>query len=261
VRDFTLKSYAELLSTITSEGFPVLGVAAWLRLGNPIKGAVIRHDVDRRPQNALAMAKLEHERGISTTYYFRVVGSAYCKKTILGIADLGHEIGYHYEDLSLARGDARLAVQLFEEHIADLRRLAPIQTVTMHGSPLSRHHNLDMWSETSLRNFGLLGDAFLSVDYQGMLYFTDTGRGWNRSNANLRDRPPGVVECSLEGNRTADLIRCLRARQGSKLAFSVHPERWNDHLFCWGVQLISDTACNVVKSLVKRIQPTSAYRR
>jgi hypothetical protein len=261
VRDFTLKSYGELLSTIMSDGFPVFGVATWLRLGNPIKGAVMRHDVDRRPQNALAMAKLEHERGIRTTYYFRVVGSAYCEKTILAIADLGHEIGYHYEDLSLAKGDKRLAVQLFEAHIADLRRLVPIETVTMHGSPLSRHHNLDMWSETSLRNFGLLGDAFLSVDYQGMLYFTDTGRGWNRSNTNLRDRPPGIMECSVDGDRTADLIGFLRAHRSKKLAFSVHPERWNDYVVSWGLQLISDSACNAVKSLVKRIQPASLYRR
>lgn len=33
----------------------------------------MRHDVDRKPQNALRMAKLENDLGIKVTYYFRII--------------------------------------------------------------------------------------------------------------------------------------------------------------------------------------------
>lgn len=261
MKDFTHQKYEELLLTIISLGFPIFGVANWLEVPTPKKGAMIRHDVDRRPENALAMAKLEHDLGIKTTYYFRVVGSAYSSTIILSIADLGHEIGYHYEDLALAKGDLKKAVESFKKHIEKLRKLTPIKTVAMHGSPLSAEHNLDIWSNVSLSDIGILGDAFLSVDYREIKYFTDTGRGWNRSKVNLRDRPPGVIECDLEGHGTVDLIRYLRTNRVEKLAFCIHPERWNANPIDWSLQLIIDSACNMIKKIVKSTYPDYIYRR
>jgi len=42
------------------------------------------------------------------------------------IKALGHEIGYHYEDMDPAKGDAEKAITSFEENLAKLRKLAPI---------------------------------------------------------------------------------------------------------------------------------------
>jgi hypothetical protein len=38
---------------------------------NNNKLVVLRHDIDRKPKNALRMAELEYELGIQSTYYFR----------------------------------------------------------------------------------------------------------------------------------------------------------------------------------------------
>lgn len=48
MRDFTLASYRELLHALLKANLPVFGVARWLEQ-NPDRGALIRHDVDRRP--------------------------------------------------------------------------------------------------------------------------------------------------------------------------------------------------------------------
>jgi hypothetical protein len=65
------------------------------------KLVVLRHDIDRKQKNALRMAKLEHELGIQSTYYFRFPYTF--KPELIGkIHDLGHEVGYHYEVLSKA---------------------------------------------------------------------------------------------------------------------------------------------------------------
>lgn len=66
------------------------------------KFVILRHDVDRKPGNALVIAKTEKEADIKASYYFRIVKESYDENIIKIIADMGHEIGYHYEDLDLS---------------------------------------------------------------------------------------------------------------------------------------------------------------
>jgi hypothetical protein len=64
---------------------------------------LIRHDVDISADAALAMAELEHEEGVETTYYFRLHAPYYnlmeprVVAIVQAIADMGHEVGLHYE--------------------------------------------------------------------------------------------------------------------------------------------------------------------
>jgi hypothetical protein len=62
----------------------------------------LRHDVDRSPNYALKTAQIEHDLGIRGSYYFRIVPESFDAGIIERIAELGHEIGYHYEDVDLA---------------------------------------------------------------------------------------------------------------------------------------------------------------
>ena len=36
--------------------------------------------------------------------------------------DLGHEVGYHYEVLSKAKGDYEKAIQMFEQELNEFRK-------------------------------------------------------------------------------------------------------------------------------------------
>ena len=75
----------------------------------PPKCIILRHDVDDRKLNSLQTARLENELGIRGTYYFRMVPESFDEDVIRQIYELGHEVGYHYEDLSAvaARGVGR----------------------------------------------------------------------------------------------------------------------------------------------------------
>ncbi|MEA3427910.1 MAG: hypothetical protein U9Q84_01545 [Thermodesulfobacteriota bacterium] len=64
------------------------------------KVLILRHDVDRKPGNALVFAKIEKKVGIRASYYFRIVKESYDEDVISQIVEMGHEIGYHYENLS-----------------------------------------------------------------------------------------------------------------------------------------------------------------
>ena len=107
------------------------------------------------------MAELEHELGIQSTYYFRVPYTF--KPDIIGkIRGLGHEVGYHYEVLSKANGDYEKAVELFEQELNEFRKICEVKTICMHGSPLSKYDNRDLWTRYDFRDFGIVGEAYLS---------------------------------------------------------------------------------------------------
>ena len=101
--DFTLTTYQKLLTTLKSKGYTFQLFADAIE--NPQANTIIlRHDVDLHPENALRTAKIEHSLGIRSTYFFRIIPETFKPEIIQQIADLGHEIGYHYEDLTLAGG-------------------------------------------------------------------------------------------------------------------------------------------------------------
>ena len=77
-RDFTFSVYENLCNSLKHNNFKTIGVNDFITKSNSkSKYAIIRHDVDARPQNALRMAKLESNLNISSTYYFRII-KFYC---------------------------------------------------------------------------------------------------------------------------------------------------------------------------------------
>jgi len=58
--------------------------------------------MDRLPGNSLGFARIHNKLGIKNTFYFRSVHQSFDPQIIEEIVRMGHEIGYHYKDLSLA---------------------------------------------------------------------------------------------------------------------------------------------------------------
>ena len=99
-RDFTLKKYRELLTALKGYG-----------------EIVLRHDVDLRPQNSLATARIEAELGWKAVYFFRAVPESWDERIIREIAALRHEVGYHYESLTTCNGDVDAAWEDFKKNL------------------------------------------------------------------------------------------------------------------------------------------------
>jgi len=92
--DFTLSIYRQLIAALRNQNYTFQCFYDFVR--NPAERVIIlRHDVDRAPHNALAMAELENSMGLRASYYFRIVPSVFEEHIIRKIASLGHEIGYH----------------------------------------------------------------------------------------------------------------------------------------------------------------------
>jgi hypothetical protein len=157
-----------------------------LRTENPL--VLLRHDVDRLPLNSLRFAQIQHERGIRGTYYFRMVPQSFDEAIIRQIAELGHEIGYHYETMDTSRGDVERAWDEFRRNLERLRRIVPIDTICMHGSPLSRHDNRTLWQHYDYRSLDIIAEPYLDLDFTRIAYYTDTGRRWDGERVSVRDK-------------------------------------------------------------------------
>ena len=126
--------------------------------------------------------------GVQATYYFRAVPVSWDEDIIREIFGMGHEVGYHYENLSMFNGDMDKAFENFKFNLERLREIVPVRTICMHGSPLSRIDNLDMWKKYDYKELGVIAEPYLDVDFGEVFYITDTGRKWNNEGASVRDR-------------------------------------------------------------------------
>ncbi|MGA1979757.1 MAG: hypothetical protein ABSG99_04220 [Sedimentisphaerales bacterium] len=251
MRDFTLAAYEEYLQVIKSSYENILTFSEYFCAEpKPESFCLIRHDVDRKPGNALRMAKLENGMGIKSTYYFRVKSHTFKPEIIIEIAGLRHEIGYHYESLSDANGDMSLALKDFENNLKKLREIVSIRTISMHGRPLKPYDNRDMWRSDDNHNrliekYGILGEVYLDIDYTDIAYINDTGRNWTSGRFNRRDKVASNIEVDFKNGES--LLGYLGSSPSSKMAFQIHPERWESDVISWVIQYFSDTAVNIVK--------------
>ena len=94
--DYTHAKYEELCKALVDSDCMPVSVCTYLDLEaqpQPNRCIIIRHDIDRKPERALKMAKIENRLGIASTYYFRKKEDVFKPEIIGGIANMGHEIG------------------------------------------------------------------------------------------------------------------------------------------------------------------------
>ncbi|MBV4504367.1 hypothetical protein HU751_005860 [Pseudomonas sp. BW13M1] len=248
---FWQKEYESLVEALLELDKPIGGVADFLAAPNAER-IILRHDVDRLPQRACALARLEQRLGVRSTYYFRASASGdFPSAAIRMIAQLGHEIGYHYEDLSFCKGDRDVAIARFLRNLKTLRTVASCSTVSMHGAPLSKYHNQDLLHAEDLQRATLLGDAVTSIEPYTPYYLTDTGGHWLATVTNLRDR---VGQAWPRHALPVDLpaFKQFAAEAQHPVYISTHPERWSHNLPSYLRAQAMDTLTNSIKRILKR---------
>jgi len=249
-RDFTLRAFRKMLVSALDAGYAFRPFGDVMREPGTGASVMLRHDVDLRPDHAVRTAELEHGLGIRGTYYFRIVPESFDREAIRRIAALGHEIGYHYEDLTLEHGDRDRALVSFARNLERLRAVAPVTTACMHGSPATRWDNRDMWKgPEDLRAYGLIGEPYLDLDFTRVGYLTDTGRSWDGAAFSVRDKVAHALVPRLRS--TTEVAAAFVARRlPPSLMINVHPQRWTDDWIGWTRELLAQTIKNQVKRVI-----------
>lgn len=282
MRDFTLDIYRELLEKLQKNGYELISYREYCRYIEKSKDrdidrvrtdeaakrfVILRHDVDAKPENSLKTAQIEHSLGAKASYYFRT-GESGCYKgsklslpeSVRAITALGHEIGYHYEDMSLCGGDFEQAWAHFKTWLAYFRQFYAVETVCMHGAPTSQWDSKDLWRKYDYKSEGLTGEPYLDTDFEDVFYLTDTGRCWDGYKVSVRDKIPGRQEewsrAGLTWHRTEELIKAVEAgKLPAHVMITTHPQRWTNNTIAWWKEMIVQNAKNIVKRLLISKRP------
>ena len=278
--DFSTTKYRKLLSSFQNQNYVFRTVEDFIKQPSG-KVIITRHDVDRLPGKSLEIAEIQNSMGISGSFYFRIGIIRSNSEIIEKIATLGHEIGYHYEDVTLAQkllknkgmhkyaGNEKRytellgqAIRLFEKHLEQIRRIYPVTTICVHGSPGSRWDSRILWSRYKYKDYGIIGEPYFDIDFSSVLYLTDTGRRWNGDKFNIRDNirfsgrePIDSLAENYDMKSTDDIIRANNNnRLPEKIMITFHPQRWTDKPLPWIKELVWQNMKNIIKYFVMQLR-------
>ncbi len=243
-KDFTIKILKELLNELKKRNYEFITFLDSLNCKKD-RYVILRHDIDKLTKSTLKIAEIENEFGIKGTYYFRALKCSFNIEIIKKVVSLGHEVGYHYEDLAIAKGDYEKAIEIFKRNLEMFRKYYPVQTICMHGNPLSRWDNRLLWQRYDYKNFGIIGEPYFNVDFNEVFYLTDTGRRWDGIGS-VRDKVNNKIKNKYK--TTEDIIIDIRKDIfPNKTLFTIHPQRWTDDSIIWIIELIRQFIKNKIK--------------
>ncbi|MEO9530971.1 MAG: hypothetical protein ABJG68_05650 [Crocinitomicaceae bacterium] len=138
---------------------------------------LLRHDIDYSLKYAYEIAKMEAQLGVKSTYFLLFSSPFYNMldeeniSLAQEIANLGHEIGLHYDVTVISKGNRANPQSLFDAEINLLANLidTPIRTIAMHNPSISGD---DIFRESSFIN--TYDEKFVKE----MAYFSDSCMAW-----------------------------------------------------------------------------------
>ena len=246
--DFTIKKYKELIDALIQAGYSFQTFAEFIKAPKE-KTIILRHDVDLRPQNSLLFAEIQAKRNIKGVYYFRSVKKSFKPSIMRKINKLNHEIGYHYECLALKKGNNDEAIRKFETDLLKFREIAPIETICMHGSPMSKHDSKDLWKTYNYNDFEIMGEPYFDIDFNEVMYLTDTGRSWYNKKISIRDKVMTPFDINIR--HTDDIISAaVEGNLPNQIMINFHPQRWTNNPILWLQEFFFQNLKNMVKKII-----------
>lgn len=260
MRDFSLDIYRELLETLQKKRYELIPYADYRHdimtsRRSAEKFVILRHDVDAKPENSLRTAQIEHALGARATYYFRVGKESNVPEVIKAIAQLGHEVGYHYEDMSLCNGEVDQAWAHFQTWLDYFRQYYAVETICMHGAPTSKWDGKDLWKKYDYKKLGVIGEPYLDTDFGDVFYLTDTGRCWDGYKVSVRDKIPQYqdewTQKGLTWHTTPQLIKAIaEGKLPNHVMMTTHPQRWTNSTSEWWKEMIVQNIKNIIKRFI-----------
>ena len=256
--DFTIEIYSELITKLINKNYQFITFEYYCQHESELRDkrfVILRHDVDLKAKNSLTTARVEHSFGVLASYFFRVVPQSNDPEVIKSIVNLGHEIGYHYEDMTICKGDSKKAIEHFKNQLDYFRQYYPVKTICMHGAPRSKYDGKDLWKHYDYHDFGIIGEPYFDVDYSNVFYLTDTGRRWDGYQVSVRDKIPGFqdqwIKSGLVFHSTEDVMHAIECESfPERLMMTTHPQRWTDNKALWVKEWIVQSGKNAVKKIM-----------
>jgi hypothetical protein len=205
--DFTLTNYRQLIEHLKAR-WEFLRLCDALAKPFKPEALILRHDIDISPTLALTMAEIEYSIGVRSTY-FVALHLAYNlhqpknANAIRTIAEMGHEIGFHY-DSNLYPEDQQSPehnLALLDRHIQILQEVCLSRVVSI------ARHNPSLAKEGDPFKTGVkYNNAYDERLFQNTLYISDSCGAW----------------------RAGGLSPCWHEPRPKRVYLLIHAEQWAD---------------------------------
>lgn len=200
---FSIDSYRRLLGAGRNAGYRFITFNEIAHDPGAERLCLMRHDVDVNVQFAAAMANVEAEEGIRSTYFLMLRSPAYnllsraAARSVREIAALGHEIGVHFDAQHPLVDEDNLIPLVLEE----ARIVGDVAGTEVHA--VSFHQPSRPILERDIEVPGLI-NTYNRRQLEGWHYASDSNRDWR-------------------GRSAFDL---LAAGEHSRIQVLVHPMWW-----------------------------------
>jgi hypothetical protein len=182
--DFTYDSYIHLLNAIIENGYAFAGYHNYMNLINP---CILRHDIDFDVEKALEVAEIEAEKQIQSTYFvllntsFYNVFSTSVNRKLKKIADVGHEIGLHFDETQYCGfpGEKDIVKNIQKElNLLEQAVEHPITVVSMH-----RPSKMTLEANIAIPN---VINSYSQIFFKEFKYISDSRHNW-------REDPEAII--------------------------------------------------------------------
>ena len=182
--EFTYDFYKQMIQLAKSKGYSFSFYGE-----KPIdKTIILRHDIDSDIKKALALAKIEHQLGVKSTYFVLLRTDFYnpfskeSLEMLLKIISLGHEVGLHFDEKSYEE-DCDIVDEVKNEvKLLSMLINKPVRVVSMHRPS---RKTLD-----ANYRFDYIINSYSQEYFNNYKYISDSRRNW-------RENPFEVIESGL----------------------------------------------------------------
>lgn len=172
---FTFKHYSEILEQATDR----FQCSSFFEQPDGAARLYLRHDIDVSVKNALALAELEAEHGVKSTYfaainspYYNLLNDAQVNR-LRQISDLGHTIGLHVDERG-AYMDEFSSIETALSSVHDfLSEIVPVEKLISFHMPSQYDFN-------QTEKIGDFTNAYSTTftDGEKVKYLSDSNRRW-----------------------------------------------------------------------------------
>jgi hypothetical protein len=143
--DFTLSAYRKLLARLKTR-WEILPLCHGFEDPSASDSLLLRHDIDISPTLALPMAEMENSLNVRATYFvaLHLAYNLHQPKNadaVRAMAEMGHEIGFHYDSNLYPQDPPGKKFTLLERHIQILQEICSTRVISIarHNPSLSNN--------------------------------------------------------------------------------------------------------------------------
>ena len=240
---FTHRTYEKILRRLIEDNYRFTTLSHSEQLEGKI--ALLKHDVETKVKKSVAIAKLECDLGVVSTYYVQgyLLLNDRNLRFLRQIQSYGHEVAYHYDVLDNNQGDWHAAAEEFKYYLGLFKMNGfTVDHVCQHGNPLTTRvgytSNRDfLRNNENKREFGVIDFMLHTSDLlnRDVRFYSDYGYSFKHiKHFEKSDK-------SRPQEENFDELNCFFASWGESIAISTHTHRWikSEIVFRFRLQLWS----------------------